>query len=253
MTSNDEFGTLSGSYALNAVDAEELAGFEKHLANSTETRDEVTELTDTAVALGLAVKPVEPSVDLKNRIMSQLDAFPQLDAGVDAGGATEASTPVRFAERKAAARWFSRPVIAITAAAASVALIVGVGIAATSINQQPQTRELSAIQSANDSQTATIDAANGVSATLVWSLDLRRSALKLEGLAPLPADKVYELWYMNESGAHAAGTFSVTASGDLWRVLSGKMSAGDTVGMTIEPLGGSDAPTTDPLFAIKSA
>jgi hypothetical protein len=30
------------------------------------------------------------------------------------------------------------------------------------------------------------------------------------------------------------------------------MSAGDTVGVTVEPSGGSDAPTSDPIVAIAS-
>ena len=49
MTSDKELGNLSGSYALNGLDAADLAEFETHLQQSQATRDEVTELTDTAV------------------------------------------------------------------------------------------------------------------------------------------------------------------------------------------------------------
>ncbi|HPU03338.1 MAG TPA: anti-sigma factor, partial [Rhodoglobus sp.] len=78
MTSDKELGNLSGSYALNGLDAADLAEFETHLQQSHATRDEVTELTDTAVLLGLATRPVQPSTGLKASIMDQLDAHPQL-------------------------------------------------------------------------------------------------------------------------------------------------------------------------------
>ena len=42
MTSDKELGNLSGSYALNGLDAADLAEFEAHLQQSHATRDEVT-------------------------------------------------------------------------------------------------------------------------------------------------------------------------------------------------------------------
>ncbi|MEP6482127.1 MAG: anti-sigma factor, partial [Rhodoglobus sp.] len=85
------------------------------------------------------------------------------------------------------------------------------------------------------------------------STGLRSAALIVDGLAELPADKVYELWYIDGSGARGAGTFTVGSAGSTWRVLDGTMRAGDTVGVTVEPAGGSKAPTTDPIVKIASA
>ncbi len=53
------------------MDAQERADFETQLAESEELRNEVTELTDTAVLLGLAADPVTPSPALKQNIMAQ--------------------------------------------------------------------------------------------------------------------------------------------------------------------------------------
>mgnify|MGYP000911767092 FL=1 len=75
----------------------------------------------------------------------------------------------------------------------------------------------------------------------------------MAGLAPLPADPTSEHWSINDAGARPAGTFGVAGSGSTWRVLDGTMKAGDTVGVTVEPRGGSDAPTTDPVVVISSA
>lgn len=262
MTSDKELGNLSGSYALNGLDAADLAEFETHLQQSHATRDEVTELTDTAVLLGLAVEPVQPSAGLKASIMDQLDAHPQLPvAASSAAGASSASVATAAFEspagRKAQARWFTRPVTALAAVAAAIALFVGGGVVTTSLAQnsfaQQQADQLAAINSADDAQRASVDLADGGTATLVWSNTLLSSALIVDGLAPLPADRTYELWYINDAGARPAGTFGVAGSGSTWRVLDGTMKAGDTVGVTVEPRGGSDAPTTDPVVVIASA
>jgi len=252
VTSDKELGNLSGSYALNGLDAADLAEFEAHLQQSQATRDEVTELTDTAVLLGLAVEPVQPSAGLKASIMDQLDAHPQLP--VAAASSAAFASP---AGRKAQARWFTRPVTALAAVAAAIALFVGGGVITTSLAQnsfaQQQADQLAAINSADDAQRASVDLADGGTATLVWSNSLLSSALIVDGLAPLPADRTYELWYINDAGARPAGTFGVAGSGSTWRVLDGTMKAGDTVGVTVEPRGGSDAPTTDPVVVIASA
>jgi len=252
VTSDKELGNLSGSYALNGLDAADLAEFEAHLGQSPATRDEVTELTDTAVLLGLAVEPVQPSAGLKASIMDQLDAHPQLP--VAAASSAAFASP---AGRKAQARWFTRPVTALAAVAAAIALFVGGGVITTSLAQnsfaQQQADQLAAINSADDAQRASVDLADGGTATLVWSNTLLSSALIVDGLAPLPADRTYELWYINDAGARPAGTFGVAGSGSTWRVLDGTMKAGDTVGVTVEPRGGSDAPTTDPVVVIASA
>ncbi len=262
MTSDKELGNLSGSYALNGLDAADLAEFEAHLQQSHATRDEVTELTDTAVLLGLATRPVQPSAGLKASIMDQLDAHPQLPvAASSAAGASSASVATAAFEspagRKAQARWFTRPVTALAAVAAAIALFVGGGVITTSLAQnsfaQQQADQLAAINSADDAQRASVDLADGGTATLVWSNTLLSSALIVDGLAPLPADRTYELWYINDAGARPAGTFGVAGSGSTWRVLDGTMKAGDTVGVTVEPRGGSDAPTTDPVVVIASA
>ena len=253
MTSDKELGNLSGSYALNGLDAADLAEFETHLQQSQATRDEVTELTDTAVLLGLAVEPVQPSAGLKASIMDQLDAHPQLPVASPVATAAFESP----AGRKAQARWFTRPVTALAAVAAAIALFVGGGVVTTSLAQnsfaQQQADQLAAINSADDAQRASVDLADGGTATLVWSNSLLSSALIVDGLAPLPADRTYELWYINDAGARPAGTFGVAGSGSTWRVLDGTMKAGDTVGVTVEPRGGSDAPTTDPVVVIASA
>ncbi len=253
-----EVASLSGAYALNALTANEAKAFEAHLDESEETRNEVTELTDTAVLLGLAVDPVAPPASLKASIMAQLGTTPQLERETVA--AASVPTDARFtrsAEARAQARWFTRPVNAIIGVAAAVALIIGGGVAvnaiSTNVTQQAAANQLAAIYAADDSQSAKGTVAGGGTATLVWSGSLGTSAIIIDGVKPAPENKVYELWYITGNDARPAGTFTVDAGGTMWQVLDGTMKTGDAVGVTVEPRGGSKKPSSDPVLVIASA
>ncbi|WP_339619336.1 anti-sigma factor domain-containing protein [uncultured Salinibacterium sp.] len=296
---NDDLAAQSGAYALNALSPEEREAFEKHLAASAETRTETTELSDTAVALGMAIDPVTPPPALKANLMAMIAQTPQLpreadvavaakdaSSSVDAASAplsnvtplaasvapaadasaqqssTSLPAPATPAETKAQARWFTRPATALAAVAAAVALIVAGGVVADSIGRTSmeqstfaaqQADQLAAINAASDSQRLVSTVAGGATATFVWSGELASSAVIVDGLEALPADQVYELWYIDESGARPAGLMNAAEDGPTWRVLDGEMAAGDLVGVTIEPKGGSDAPTTDPIVVFESA
>ncbi|MFF1573146.1 anti-sigma factor [Leifsonia sp. NPDC058292] len=169
----------------------------------------------------------------------------------------ETPTPETPAETRARSRWFTRPIAIAAAAAAAVVLFVGGTFLGNSLAgndsfQQQQASALAAINAAPDAQRATADVDGGGTATLVWSGQLGQSALVAKGLPSLPNDKTYELWYIRDGKATAAGTMTPGDAPATWRVLEGTMAAGDTVGVTVEPRGGSTQPTTNPIVAISS-
>lgn len=247
MTKNDNTNNLSGAAALDALSPDERAQYELAISSSEEARSEATELQDTAVLLGLSVEPVEPSAGLRERLLAQVAQTPQLGA-VEPEPRVDA-TP---AERRAAARW-SRPILALTSAAAAVALIVGgIAVATGSLDFEPtQAEQMAAISEAADMQQVQTVLPGGEKVTLRWSPTLASSAVIVDGMDPAPADKVYQLWYMGEEGARPAGILEVTADQESWHVLDGQMAAGDTVGVTLEPEGGSEQPTGDPIMVIE--
>lgn len=249
MTPRDETMNSSGAYALHALTGAERAEFEAALAESEQLRTEVTELTDTAVELGMSVAPVEPPASLRASVLAAVAATPQNPAADPVGEPVETS-----AERRANARWFRRPVVALAgvAAAAVVALAVTFGIGGLNPSD-PVAAQIAEIQAASDAQTADVEITGGGTATLVWSLALERSALLVDGMAGLPAGSTYELWYIDADGATPAGTFDPGDDGAHSVVLAGSMDAGDAIGVTVEPEGGSDAPTTDPVLVVQTA
>ena len=239
---------LTGAYALDALTPEERSAFERRLAASESLRTEVGELTDTAARLGLAVPAEAPPASLKAGLMAQIAQTPQLPAQE---APSPAATP---AEAKAQARWFRRPAVALAAAAAAVALVIGGGvlanITARSGVQQEQADQLAALNAADDVQHISTGVEGGGNATLVYSVQLATSAVILDGVAELPADRTYELWYIDDAGARPAGLMDVDATASNWRVLDGEFSADDVVGVTVEPAGGSEQPTTDPIVVL---
>lgn len=233
---------LAGAYALNAIDAGDRALFEQRLADSEQLRAEAGELADTAAILGLAISAEQPPASLRDRVLAQAARTPQVPA----------PTP-GAAERRARARWFRESIAAVASAAAAIALIGGGLLANVTLQnsaQQAQADRLAAINAADDTQRLVADVAGGGTATLLRSADLGLSALIVDGVAELPVDRVYELWYIDDAGARPAGTFRVSADGTAWRVLAGDMDGDDVVGVTIEPSGGSSTPTTDPIVLV---
>lgn len=288
MTERDDAVDLAAGNALHTLTPREQERFDRLRAEHESVRDEAAEFEETVAMLDLAAPPVQPSAALKNSLMAAIQNLPQRSADaadvpaplidetiaaprvdetpvvvpdIAPAAAAEpaavepaAATPsMGAAERKATARWRRSAIGMVVGAAAAVGLIFGgVGLANTfGGGSITQTVALAEINAASDVQRAKVSM-DDATATLVWSGELGKSALLVDGLGSLPADKVYELWYIGEGGTVSAGTFSA-ANGTTWRVLDGAMSAGDKVGVTVEPQGGSEQPTTDPIMVIETA
>ncbi len=232
------------------------------------TPEEAAEFTETAAEIGLSAVPVQPPSAIRAELMAKIATTPQLpsieaeadaeaEAQSEAEAQAEAESAAGPAERRARSRWFRRPATIITSAAAAVVLIiagtlVGVGVADHGFAPAEPGTSVSRIAAAADAQHATTKIATGGVAKLVWSVDLRKSAITVTGLGGAPSGKTYELWYLRGKQAVPAGTMNVSPRGATTRILDGKMDAGDTVAVTVEPRGGTKQPTTLPILAIHS-
>jgi anti-sigma-K factor RskA len=258
---NDELHLLAGAYALGALDEAEREDFENYLLTSEEARAEVASFTDTAVMLGMATAPVTPPASLKANLMAQIAVTPQLprtEVESELSNVTSIfdAHPVLTTRKKVQRRWYARPATFLVAAAAAVAIFLGSSAAISFNNQAQQSQQASSvteISAASDSQHASSTMPGGGKVTLIWSNKLKRSVVVAEKMPALPSSKTYELWYIAGSDIRSAGTFSASDSGKTVQVLKGDMTDGDTVGITVEPAGGSKQPTTRPVAAIPTA
>uniref|UniRef100_A0A942SWA7 Regulator of SigK n=1 Tax=Neobacillus citreus TaxID=2833578 RepID=A0A942SWA7_9BACI len=278
---HDDPALLTGSHALDALSDDERALLEEALRTSPELRAETDSLRETALQLAYAVQPIEPPAPLKASLMAQIATTPQAPPVADQTPLTSAETTtpsvqearpapvtdVATAGGSAAAtarrRWFQRPAAALSAAAAVAVVFLGVGLGVggaftPSSDPGPGTTQASGgldrIYAASDFQRNTAKVSGGGTATVVWSNELRKSAVILDGVAAAPEGKTYELWYIGSEGTggkiSAAGLMDGVADGVHSAVLTGTMTEGATIGITVEPAGGSDQPTTTPIVAV---
>ncbi|GAA2046091.1 hypothetical protein GCM10009819_37230 [Agromyces tropicus] len=277
----EDLDTLLAAYALDAVADDERAVVEARLAASEAARERLREHREAAAALAASAEPVTPSSSLRASIMDRLDDHPQVPADrrrvapsttpesmlpapaeplapvsppAPATSAGAASPPgAGPVERAARRRWFQRPGAIVAAAAAAVLLVAGAifGVNWPGPAGWGAQRDVQAIASAPDAQTSTTASAAGGEVTLVWSEELGRSAVRTADLPDPGSGSTYELWYIDETGAEPAGTFD-PAGGAAYVVLDGAFRPGVIVGITVEPAGGSPAPTTDPVAVFET-
>lgn len=117
--------------------------------------------------------------------------------------------------------------------------------------QAPTASPMEQLTLASDKQTAEVEVGDAT-ATLLWSNSLGLSALAMDGASEAPSGHVYQLWYIGDGDIRDAGVMTASVDDGSWQLLEGEMHAGDAVGVTVEPTGGSESPTTDPIVVIES-
>jgi hypothetical protein len=106
--------------------------------------------------------------------------------------------------------------------------------------------EIAALLSAPDALIASAATSAGGTATVVASLGAAAMVFTSAGMPVLPPSSVYELWFIGAGGARPAGLVPVAPA----PVLAAGLSGGDAIGVTVEPAGGSPAPTTTPIVVL---
>jgi anti-sigma-K factor RskA len=238
--------TLAGAYALYAIDdpADETR-FEEHLARCAECAQESRGLRETVARIGGAVAR-DPSPDLRARVMAEIDQVRQLPPVV-------APVPMRRSRTKPArTTWWPR--LATGLAAAFLAVAVGSGVMAVRIQdmldrERAGARAVAAVLAAPDARVVSRDTPGGV-ATVVISRTEGRMVFYSAGLAPLPAGKTYQLWRIGPGGALPSGLTEPDAAGRTPPMVLGEIGGATTVGVTVEPDGGSTRPSGQPVVAV---
>lgn len=264
-----EFAELSAGYALNALSPDDRAAFETALAAHPEWSDLVSTDAATAAALADAAAPTAPPLTLRSTLLAKISTLPQGDAA-DAPAATEADvqaeiepepfrdpSPTTTTLQTVSRRNWTRGLFGL---AASLVLLVGLGVGAVSLNEFLNRSDaviaLDQIEDAPDAQSATVDVAEGGTATAHWSESLGKVVLVSNGLPAIASGETFEMWFVREDGsAVSGGTFAAGTASSTTELLDGAFEAGDTIAVTVEQSGGSTtgAPTTEPIVIIPTA
>jgi len=232
-----EVHTLSGAYALDAVSEREAEVFEKHLAACPACRQEVRELRAAAARMA-EVESMSPPRSLKARVLAGAGRQPQLPPVAEQPAATGGRT----------ARWSPR---LMAAAAAVVALVVAAGVGYSQLRDDSTPRDRLAVDvvrvfEAPDARLATMETTNGGAVSVATSPSLDRMAVDTERLPALAADEVYQLWTVADGTTVSAGVLEDPDEGATMQLPGDDVA----VAITIEPAGGSQAPTDEPIMTV---
>jgi Anti-sigma-K factor rskA len=109
------------------------------------------------------------------------------------------------------------------------------------------------VLSAPDAVMRTAPVGSGGMAVVVSSRHEHKAVFIAHGLRRPPPAMRYELWLMGPHGERPAGMLTIRPRGMAGPTLISGLSAGDMIGLTMEPDSGSLRPTSPPVVMIGPA
>ena len=237
--------SLSGAYALDAIEAgPERDRFTRHLSRCQSCASEVRGFREVGTALAFAAA-AEPPAELRTRVLAAAARTRQLPP--------EVSTHARPRRTRARVPWVPWLSGVVATASIVVAVLFGLAQAHTrdELNQvRAENQAISLLLSAPGAQLFTHEVTHGGVATVVLAADRHELAVVTTGLPALPSGQVYQLWLIGKPKIVSAGLLPPAKNGQTPAVLATGAAKGDTLGLTVEPAGGSAQPTTTPILAL---
>jgi len=230
---------LTGAYALNAVDGAERDRFEHHLRRCRPCAGEVRGLRETVTRLAMAVT-MAPPAQLRQKVLAGAAVTRQLPPPV--------TRPGRPFPAGAAGRWLAAAAVVVVLAALIVLGIAQFRTRHQLDSAQAQNQAIATVLAAPDARIVTRAATSGGTATVIISRAQQKIVFTSAGLRALPAGKVYELWLIGPPRVRPAGLLPSPVAGTTAPMLASGLAAGDKVGVTVEPAGGTSLPTTTPIL-----
>lgn len=252
--------SLTGAYALDALDDTEHAGMLKHLADCADCRFEVESFHQTlATFASLSEQP--PPLRMRAEVLASIKTvrpLPPLVENSQAISADEAGPPpspaaqpvvagARHRNTVIDARHRFRRTIAATAAVAAALIAIAIVVWPTTSSSKPaKVTATEQVRRAPDAKSVSLKLAGGASATVVISRSLGKAVLVTDEMPTPPAGEVYQMWYLGANNTYtSAGLMSPSPSQSI--ALKGDATNSIAVGITLEPSGGSPSPTGSPI------
>jgi anti-sigma-K factor RskA len=238
MANGEHIIDLIPAYALDCLDEEDFLQATEHLAHCETCREELRVYQELADQLPLALVQETPPLHLKQTLMDQVR---QKDNQV---------APKGMADDRPS--WWSRltnllqhnaPVWGLAGLAVIIILVF------SNILLWQQFNRINSSPLPVIALTGT-DFAPQAAGTIVVSRDGIHGALVVDGLKPLDEHLQYQLWLIRDGARSNGGVFSVDTDGyaSLYIDSSSPLESFDSFGITIEPTGGSPAPTGEKVL-----
>lgn len=228
----DDLTALATPYALHAIPESERADIDRRIAAAPPEvarafADEVRAVRETMAVISAATA-VEPPHELRDRVLAEIGPPPV--------------TQLQPRRR----RWQT----AVLAAAAAV--VIGLGALGVGMALRPAPKMSTAEQvfAAPDVRTISGDIPGGGTATVVFSREKNAGFLVMNNVAPPKTGTVYQMWLINDSGPHSAGTMDAQAVAPSTTAVLPALDGSTRLAFTVEPPGGSQQPSSEPFAAL---
>jgi anti-sigma-K factor RskA len=233
----ERFEELKDAFVLGALPEEERREFEEYLAAYPERQAEIDELSALAGLLALAPQEQEPSPALRRSIMAAVD--------------TEAERP--HAEPRPGLTKI-REFLGVRTLALGAAALLVIGLFSWNMLLQAQIQDLQGqaqpAQAPQDSRLVTLKGSGAArqARAEVMILDNDRAVLMAEEMPPVPEEKTFQIWVIQNNVPKPGGLFEQREE---WVVTSIEIpvNGANSIAITVEPEGGSPRPTTEPMLA----
>ena len=253
----EDLHSLAAPYALDALESGERRRFEKHLRDCDRCAAEVRALTEDAVRLAWSTA-APPPLAMRDRVLSAVRATPQEPAP---GREHVPNLPPHvWGTQPPPPRRRPRPLFVPFATATAAAALVVASLFAVQAGrtqdqldaERAQSREIAHVLAATDARTTSSKDAQGRSIGAVVSASEGRAVVTLSGYGTLSKGRVHQLWLMRpRAQPRSLGLFEA----DTPLVATGLDKSATSLAVTVEPAGGSEQPTSQPVvqLALKSA
>lgn len=236
---DNTFRELKDAYVLGALPEDERAAVETYLALHSERQAEIEDLIGVAGLLALAPPEHDPPAGLRRRV---LDAV-QPEA-----------TPPRPSPTSSSS-WFGR-LAGLRNVALGAAAVLVVGLLSWNVLLQEDIRDLRgqveearAAGQAQEPREIRLDgtwAERGVEAQ-VTAIEEDRAIIVIEDMPPMPDDRAGQVWIIDDEVPQPSSLLE--PSGDsAAAAITTPFGEADAIAVTIEPAGGSEEPTTEPVL-----
>jgi anti-sigma-K factor RskA len=234
---HERFDEVKDAYVLGALPEQERRELEEYLAAHPERQAEIDELGNVASLLALSPPEQEPSPELRRSIMAVVEAQ---------------RPPARTRS------WLAgvKELLSVRNLALGAAALLVIGLFSWNMLLQGQVQDLQGqVASLQDSQQSRMVALAGTGAAQraeaeVILLKDHKAVLMAEDMPRVPENKTYQIWVIEDDVPQPSGLFE--ADGDtVAAVVEKPLDEDDVIAITIEPNGGSQQPTTDPMLTAK--
>lgn len=263
---NEDIHSLIGAYVLDALSNEERALFEGHLEACASCRRERDELAEALPPLADAVAESPPAslraaslaaIDGVRPLPPMVGSAPEASSGSNgfvqdgsAGNVTEIGTVADGRPKRSISGSFRRWPLAV---AAAVIVIVGaVAVVARPWSSSDEPMTVAAVLDAGDARSVEVSH-DGMVAKVVASRSKDRAVVVAADMPAAPAGQVYQFWFKRPDGDMVSAGMAPREAGDLEMMLEGPLDGATAVGMTMEPMGGSPRPTSEPMMMFELA